>query len=250
LTGCWTLVRMCPIHFESRHPGACGNLLPPDARPLRDAMTKLKQSFQFVRYIVGKWFFPILDPLFNLRENLSITVRQHLDQAIKHIENKNFVVAQLSLNMVLSLYPNHFLARVYRGRIYLRQKQYRLASEDLLQANRISPFRFTHYRLYREYLESIGEGTQFEEGRPPAHWMGRLKGLRQAPDIKGCDSRDAADSQSVFEDSTDLEEEQWMVIQDPDLTQTEREKFGDMGPITSREVENADWDHVLKKLIS
>jgi hypothetical protein len=61
---------------------------------------------------------------------------------------------------------------------------------------------------------------------------------------------DTSDAQSVFEDSTDLEEERLMVIQDPDLTQSESEKFGDMGPISSREVENADWDHVLKKLTS
>jgi len=193
---------------------------------------------------VGRLFFPVVEPLFILRENLRTAVRRHFDQAIKHIENKSFVVAQLNLNRVLSLYPKHFLARVYRGRIYLRQKQYRQASEDLLQANRISPFRFTHYRLYREYLESIGEGTQLGEGRPPAHWMGRLKGLSQAPDF------DAFDPHSVFEDSTDPEEDQLMVIQDPDLTQSERGKFGNMGPITTREAENADWDHVLKKLTS
>jgi len=213
-------------------------------------MSKLKQSFRFVRYSVGKLFFPVLEPLFILRENLSTTVRRHCGQAIKHIENKNFVVAQLHLNMVLSLYPRHFLARVYRGRIYLQQKQYRLASEDLLQANRISPFRFTHYRLYREYLESIGEGAQFGEGRPPAHWMERLKGLRQIPDMEGYDGVDTSDAQSLLEDSTDMEEDQLLVIQDPDLTQSESEKFGAMGPISSREAENADWDHVLKKLTS
>jgi hypothetical protein len=213
-------------------------------------MNRLKQGYYFVRYGIGKLFFPILEPLFILRENLSTTVRRHFDQAIKHIENKNFAVAQLNLNMVLSLYPRHFLARVYRGRIYLRQKQYRLASEDLLQANRISSFRFTHYRLYREYLESIGEGTRLGEGRPPTHWMGRLKGLNQTPDTKDYDNVEGLDSQLAFEDSTDIEEEQLMVIQDPDLTQNDREKFGDMGPIASHEVENADWDHVLKKLTS
>lgn len=201
-----------------------------------------------MRYEVGKFFFPVLEPMFILRENLTTAVRRHFDQAIKHIENNNFAVAQLNLNMVLSLYPRHFLARVYRGRIYLRQKQYRLASEDLLQANRISPFRFTHYRLYREYLESMGEGMQLDEGRPPAKWMGRLKGSDQIPDTN--DGQDNSDPQLVFEDSTDLEEEQLMVIQDPDLTLSERDKFGDMGPITSREAENADWDHVLKKLTS
>jgi len=39
-------------------------------------------------------------------------------------------------------------------------------------------------------------------------------------------------------------------LRDPDLTQSETEKFGDMGPISSNEVENADWDHILRKLTS
>ncbi len=217
-------------------------------------MNRLRQSFHLMRYKVGKWFFPVLEPLFILRENLRATVRRHFDQAIKHIENKNFAVAQLNLNMVLSLHPNHFLARVYRGRIYLRQKQYRLASEDMIQANRISPFRFTHYRLYREYLESVGEGTRFGGGQVPAQWMGRLKGFPQAPDTHptGCDKADSTDPLSNAEDSmdVDMEEEQLMVIQDPDLTRSERDKFGDMGPITPNEAKSADWDHVLKKLTS
>jgi len=55
-------------------------------------MTKLKQGFRFVRYSVGKLFFPVLEPLFILRENLRTTVRRHCDQAIKHIENKNLVI--------------------------------------------------------------------------------------------------------------------------------------------------------------
>ena len=213
-------------------------------------MNRLKQGFYFIRYSMGKLFFPVLEPIFILKENLSATVRRHFDQAIKHIENKNFAVAQLNLNMVLSLYPRHFLARVYRGRIYLRQKQYRLASEDFIQANRVSSFRFTHYRLYREYLESIGEGTQFGGDRPPAHWMGRLQGLNQSPDSMECEN---LESSSIYEDSADvadLEEEQLMIVQDSDLTENDREKFEEMGPIASHEVENADWDHVLKKLTS
>ena len=73
------------------------------------------------------------------------------------------------MNRVLSLHPNHFLAHVYRGRIFLRHKQYQMASDDLVQANRISPFRFTHYRLYREYLDAIGEGSGAGWGSSPAH---------------------------------------------------------------------------------
>jgi tetratricopeptide (TPR) repeat protein len=213
-------------------------------------MGQLLQKLHWVRYQVGRLFFPVVEPLFILRENLRTAVRRHFDQAIQHIENQNFTVAQLNLNRVLSLHPNHFLAHVYRGRIFLRQKQYRMASEDLVQANRISPFRFTHYRLYREYLEAIGEGIGAGGGSSPARGMGRLEGFHLSPNMKGHESLEAPDHASAFEDSIDMEEDPLMVIQDLDLTLTEREKFGDMGPITPQESENADWDHVLKKLTS
>ena len=213
-------------------------------------MGQLRQKLHWVWYQVGRCFFPVVEPLFILRENLRTAVRRHFDQAIQHIENQNFTVAQLNLNRVLSLHPNHFLAHVYRGRIFLRQKQYRMASDDLVQANRISPFRFTHYRLYREYLDAIGEGSGAGWGSSPAHGKGRFKGFHPAPDMKGRESLEAPDRASAFEDFIDMEEDSLMAIQDLDLTFTEREKFGDMGPITSQESENADWDQVLKKLIS
>ncbi|NIR53495.1 MAG: hypothetical protein GWM98_01945, partial [Nitrospinaceae bacterium] len=120
-------------------------------------MRKLRQWYYLFRYGVGKMFFPLMEPFFILRENLRSTIRRHFDQAIKSIENKKLGVALLNLNMVLSHHPDHFLARVYRSRIYVRQNQYHLASEDLVQANRISPYRFTHYRLYREFLESVSK---------------------------------------------------------------------------------------------
>lgn len=215
-------------------------------------MGKLRQKFHLFRYHVGKMFFPALEPLFILRENLKTSVRRHFDQAIKHIENKNFAVAQLNLNMVLSLYPDHFLARVYRGRIYLRQKQYRLASEDLVQANRISTFRFTHYRLYREYLESVGEGGAPEQNPMSPYGLDRFKEYPQRPDTSpgAYEEFDSQETHSTFEEGMDVEEDSLMVGQEFDLTQKEAQKFGNMGPITSHEANNADWDHVLKKLIS
>lgn len=243
---------MCPsIEFKNIQVSP-GNLYSGAPELLRGAMNQLRQSFHLLRYEVGKLFFPLVEPLFILRENLRTTVRRHFDHAIKHIENKNLAAAQLNLNMVLGLFPDHFLARVYRGRIYLRQKHYRLASEDLIQANRISPFRFTHYHLYREYLESVGEGTYFSEDQVPARWMGRLKGFPHLPDThpKGIDKADSTEPPSIIEDSMDLEQDHLMVIQDPDLTRSERDKFGVMGPITPNEAKNADWDHVLKKLTS
>lgn len=215
-------------------------------------MGNLRQKLHLIRYQIGRFFFPALEPLFILRENLKTSVRRHFDQAIKNIENKNFAVAQLNLNMVLSLCPNHFLARVYRGRIYLRQKQFRLASEDLMQANRISAYRFTHYRLYREYLESVGEGDSTGKGIAPPFGVSRLKDVPQAPDtsLAGYDNPEGLEAQSIFEETMDLEEEQLLVCQDLDLTRSEREKFVDMGPITSNELNDADWDQALKKLTS
>ena len=68
--------------------------------------------------------------------------------------------------------------------------------------------------------------------------------------MKGHESLEGPDRASAFEDSIDMEDDPLMAIQDLDLTITEREKFGDMGPITSQESENADWDQVLKKLTS
>lgn len=214
-------------------------------------MVKLRQKFHLLRYHVGKMFFPAVEPVFILRENLKTSVRRHFDQAIKHIENKNFAVAQLNLNMVLSLNPNHFLARVYRGRIYLRQKHYRLASEDLREANRISSFRFTHYRLYREYLEAVGENGDAGSRAVPPYGMEALKGFPPAPDIhSGTGESFDPDSQAYFDENPEYEEEQLIACHDLDLTRSEREKFVDMGPITLNEIQNADWDHVLKKLTS
>ena len=204
-----------------------------------------------MRYQIGKLLFPLLEPLFILRENLRSGVRRHFDQAIRHIENKNYAVAQLNLNMVLSLNPKHFLAHVYRGRIFLKQKQYRMASEDLVQANRISAFRFTHYRLYREYLESIGEGSSWNgEGFPSAQGMGRLQGFQPHQEGKGYESNESPERPSPFDDYFDVEEEPLAAIQDLELTSNERDKFNEMGPITEKESQNQDWDHILKKLTS
>ena len=66
--------------------------------------------------------------------------------------------------MVLSLNPRHFLARVIRGRIYIKEGQYRLASEDYLEANKISQYRFIHYDLYREYFLSVNSEFGLEKG--------------------------------------------------------------------------------------
>lgn len=214
-------------------------------------MTRFRQWCKITRFKLGKFFFPALEPLCILKENLQPEVRKHFDQAIKSIEKRNIPVGLLNLNMVLSLSPNHFLARVYRGRIYLKESQFRLASDDFIQANRISSYRFTHYNLYREYLVSVNHFNPTGE-EVTQDFDDLFKGLVQAPDLLPRDPEtDESDGPvDLFQDENYLDEDLISLMEDLELTWEERERFGDMGPITGKEVDDTNWDLLLKKLNS
>ena len=214
-------------------------------------MTRLRQWYKTTRFKLGKLCFPALEPLCILKENLQPEVRKHFDQAIKSIEKCNIPVGLLNLNMVLSLSPNHFLARVYRGRIYLRESQFRLASDDFIQANRISSYRFTHYNLYREYLVSVNH-TPPETEEVPQDFEELFKGLVQAPELPTRDheAEDSSGPADPFQDDNFQDEDLISLMEDLELTWEERERFGDMGPITGEEVDDTNWDLLLKKLKS
>ncbi len=201
-----------------------------------------------VSFRVGRLCFPALEPMNVFLENWKPEVRRHFDQAIRSLEKDNIAVALLNLNMVLSLRPDHFLARVYRGRIYLREFQYRLASEDFLKANKISPFRFTHYGLYREYLNSVTEGmgslgntmaNRFRQSlqiTPPARETVSESDIHEIPE----------QVESQFE--IDCYLESMTPADDMDLTPEEMFKFQNMGSITDEEIVDTDWDAVIRKL--
>ncbi|MFQ5483128.1 MAG: hypothetical protein ACE5ER_10255 [Nitrospinaceae bacterium] len=191
--------------------------------------------------------FPLLEPVFVFFENLKPEVRRHFDQAVRSLESENVAVSLLNLNMVLSLRPSHFLARVYRGRIYLREGQYRLASNDFLQANKISSFRFTHYGLYHEYLNSVTDGMG-SLGKPIFQRFSQGLGSSRldqdasaSPELPGFEeSFQARSGLSFFPEEVNPET--------LELTPDEVHKFQGMGPITGKEVKDTDWDSVLKKL--
>ncbi len=199
---------------------------------------------------VGRLFFPLWEPVNVFLENWKPEVRRHFDQAIRSLEKDNIAVALLNLNMVLSLKPRHFLARVYRGRIYLREFQYRLASEDFLQANKISPFRFTHYGLYREYLNSVTEGM----GSLGSSMANRFRQSLQnpAPAYDPFPDSDAHEIPEQVESQSDIDcyLETLYSAEDMDLTAEEIFKFQNMGPITGEEMGKTDWDSVIRKLTS
>lgn len=211
---------------------------------------KARDWFRRARFRLGRCLFPLMEPLFILWENIRPEVRRHFDQAIRSLEKQNVAVSLLNLNMVLSLRPDHFLARVYRGRIYLRENQYRLASDDFLQANKISPFRFTHYGLYHEYLKSVTEGMG-SLGNSFAH---RFNQNLQNPTLAMESGAEGIlnDLPEQLESSTEIDcyLENEMALEEMDLTREEIFKFQNMGPITGREVKETDWDSVIRKLTS
>ncbi len=201
---------------------------------------------------LGKCCFFLAEPFQLLRENIRPRVRKYFDQALRSIENKKIGAALLNLNMVLSLKPDHFLACVYRGRIYLREKNYSLASNDFIRASKISPYRFLHYNLYREYLDSIHRGFSHRAHSMEEKFNEVFRGW-QAPDIytKHLESNETWETEEPTL-SLGPEDEEGIVdpYQDGDLSWEERERFDDMGPITGKEIENTDWESLIRKLTS
>lgn len=206
-----------------------------------------------LRARMGKLLFPVLEPVLIALENIRPDVRRHFDQALKSLGNKNMPVGLLNLNMVLSLRPNHFLARVYRGRIFLKEKQFRLASVDFIRANKISPYRFTHYGLYSEYLKSINEEVG-QLGNSVADNFSRVfDALRKHTDIIPRES-EKEENEDYSETAPPLpvvlEEDQLAPGIYRDQTPEEIGRFGDLGPITHEEIEETDWETVIKRLAS
>jgi tetratricopeptide (TPR) repeat protein len=125
---------------------------------------KFSHLIYLAQFKLGELIFPMFESVLRLLENKDPEVRQHFNQALVSTNEKKQAIALLNLNMVLSLNPRHFLARVIRGRNYIKEGQYRLASEDYLEANKISQYRFIHYDLYREYFRSVNSEFGLEKG--------------------------------------------------------------------------------------
>ena len=205
-------------------------------------MDRTLEFLRAVRFHLGKWMFPVVEPVCILMENLRPEVRRHFEQAIRNLERHNLAGGLMNLNMVLSVKPDHFLARVYRGRIYLREKQFRLASDDFVQASEISPYRFAHYNVRREYLDAMHENPSTRKQEPESAHRENRETL----------SQDEFESLLEMDEADDslLEEEVTLIEEDLELTEDEKEKFQEMGPITGKEAANTDWDKVIRQLTS
>jgi hypothetical protein len=196
---------------------------------------------------MGKTIFCLFEPMIKLFENKDTEVRRHFNQALLSFKKSKQAIALLNLNMVLSLKPNHFLAHVFRGRIYVKEGQYRLASEDYLEANRISQYRFIHYDLYREYFKSMNNEFGRQGGQPLNSFDDVFDSMHL---IQGCKDLET-DAGQEHEGNLSLTETDDIVsYHDLELTPEEKEKFEILGPISQEEMEEADWNLLMDDLNS
>jgi tetratricopeptide (TPR) repeat protein len=188
---------------------------------------------------MGETIFPLFEPMLKLFENKDPDVRRHFNQALLNLKKSKQAIAILNLNIVLSLKPNHFLARIFRGRIYVKEGQYCLASKDYLEANRISQYRFIHYDLYREYFKSLNNEFGRQGGQPLNSFDDVFDSMRLIQEFKGLET----EAGQEFQGNLSLAETDDIIsYHDLALTPEEKKKFEILGPISQEEMEENDWD--------
>ena len=210
-------------------------------------MKKIRQLWDMYYSKIRKALFYVFEPFLRVVDNRDSEVRRHFNQALLNLKNSKQAIALLNLNMVISLKPNHFLARVFRGRIYLREGQYRLASEDYLEANRISHYRFIHYDLYREYFKSVNNEFGAESDPVLQNFNEVFDSLNSTSNPQYWKSNKGRE----FKEKLSLiEADKSGSPSDFSLTVEEKEKFRILGPISQQEVEETDWDSFMDELNS
>lgn len=214
-------------------------------------LKKLNRLRHAVQFKLGEWAFPLLEPVFRFVENRDSMVKKYFELALHHLEQRRTGMALLNLNMTLSLKPNHFLARVYRGRVFVLEGRILLASEDYIKAHMVNRFRFIHYGLYREYFKSMKKENLDPGPREAWDFNQVFEALRQTHDhisreaskVKGRSATEPILSRSSWEDEESL-------LNIEVLSHEEQDKFEAMGPITQSEVEVIDWDKLIRDLSS
>lgn len=212
---------------------------------------KISHLICLTQFKFGEFVFPMLEPILRFLENKDPDVARHFNQALVSTNEKKQAIALLNLNMVLSLNPRHFLARVFRGRIYIKEGQYRLASEDYLEANKISQYRFAHYDLYREYSRSVSNKIGLAEDAKVNDFnqvFDVLQNLQDGGPIDGSANMDQQVREVLAMMETSLNERDETTFREFVLSPDETKKFKIMGPITQEEVEGTDWDQLANDL--
>lgn len=196
--------------------------------------------------------FPALEPIFQCWENRGSDTRKHLHQGLICLDKGKTAIALLNLNMVLSLKPDHFLALVSRGRLYLKEGQNRLAAEDFFKASKASAYRFTHYDLYNEYLRSVDKDVNYLGASIVSNFTDVLGSLGDLKD--GSETLESTDMASFPKEPSTAEQKceenlkDMLAFKRLAFNELDREEFGKFGPITQKEVDNTDWDQLAQDL--
>lgn len=203
---------------------------------------------------LGKLAFPILEPIFQCWENQNQDIRKHLRQGLTCLGKRKTAIALLNLNMVLSLRPNHFLALISRGRLYLGEGKIHLAVWDFIKASQVSSYRFFHYNLYDEYLRSADK-DEYDLGASTTSDFTEVfeSIIRQNG---GSREQKSTDVVSFFSEGSRADQrfkkskDHAPAFKRLTFRELDREKFDELGPITKVEIEAADWDQLIQDLTS
>ena len=205
-----------------------------------------------LRLRLGELVFPVLEPIFQRWENRGSDVRKHLHQGLICLDKGKTAIALLNLNMVLSLKPDHFLALVSRGRLYLKEGQNRLAAEDFFKASKASTYRFTHYDLYNEYLRSVDKDVNYLGASIVSNFtdvLGSLGDLKDEPEtLESADMASFPKEPSTAGQKCEENLKDMLAFKRLTFSELDREEFDKFGPITQKEVDNTDWDQLAQDL--
>ena len=207
----------------------------------------------YLRFRLGKLVFPLLEPIFQCWESRDTDVRLYLNQGLNYLNKRETAIALLNLNMVLSLKPNHFLALVSRGRLYLKQGRCQFAVQDLLKANQVSAYRFNHYGLNNEYLRSHNKvsnlGVSIVSNLTEIlELLSKLNGKPKElefPDVISLLRERSTEEQGCAENN-----EHAHALKRLTFSELGRKKFNKLGPITQQEIDNTDWDQLTQYFTS
>ena len=200
----------------------------------------LSYCLNWVQFKIAAFIFPVLELMFRLGDNWDTEVKKHFQQAQLSIEKGRISIAILNLNIVLSIKPSHFLSLAIRGKIYLKEKRFKLASADFMKAYESNSYRFFHYGLYNDYNSCTKDDSQRPQSQDFLTVMDFFN--QQSVKIK---------NETLTNEILPLKtkEHPLQSFKDSELTIKEQSKFSKMAPITSEEIQGTDWDILSKTLI-
>ena len=211
-------------------------------------------ALNYLRLQLGKLVFYLFEPIFQCWENRDSDIRVHLHQGLIYLDKGETAVALLNLNMVLSLKPNHFLALASRGRLFLKEGRSQLAAQDLLKANQVSAYRFSHYGLSSEYLRSLNKGVNNLGVPIVSNFTDMLEFQSKLHDVPkelgSSDVNSLSKERSTEEQGREESKEHLPAFKRLTFSELDHEKFDKLGSITQQEIDNTDWDQLIEDFTS